>query len=140
MAKTYKTRSFFFVLGASISSVIYVALPQESENVKRAEIFESNSPVEVEETTISSEEEWSEDFSNESKFLLKDRGDIGQRDVFVAIWYAAERQKTAILEEALGDEFGPIYNKRSPVEILEERLKFWREFLDTSKKIRDADE
>jgi hypothetical protein len=45
------------------------------------------------------------------------------------------------LEQGTGHRFGPVYNRRHPVEILQEQLDFMKEFMDTTEKIsREAGE
>jgi hypothetical protein len=65
---------------------------------------------------------------DEYGLLLKDPDDLVQRDMCIAMWYAYESATIDALGRHTGQRFGPVYNVRSPVEILEEELQFMKEF------------
>ena len=47
----------------------------------------------------------------------------------IAAWYASEVSTIENLGRHTGHKFGPVWNRRSPIEILEEELEFMRGFL-----------
>ena len=71
----------------------------------------------------------------------RDMKDPVQRDLCIAEWYMHQGGVVAALERETGHRFGPVYNRRHPVEILQEQLDFMKEFMATTEKMdRDAKE
>jgi len=69
--------------------------------------------------------------------LLTDPTNLTQRDMVIAMWCSNEDRTVKYLRANTGHEFGPISNQRTPVEILEEQLVFWKEFLAESKRLNE---
>ena len=61
--------------------------------------------------------------------ILTDPSNLTQRDMCIAAWYASEMATINNLERHTGHKFGPVWNRRSPIEILEEELEFMRGFM-----------
>ena len=71
------------------------------------------------------------------RLLLADPTNLIQRDVVIAMWYMNESQTVNYLRVNTGHEFGPVWNQRSPVEILEEQLAFWKKYLAESARLKE---
>lgn len=67
--------------------------------------------------------------------ILTDPGDLALRDRCIARWYVAQAFVVEELKSDTGHKFGPVWNRRSPVEILEELLAFMREFQAESERL-----
>jgi len=65
--------------------------------------------------------------------ILKDPNDVTQRHMCIALWYGSFDEET--FGRAVGHKFGPVWNKRHPVEILEEHLAFMKEFMATTERL-----
>jgi hypothetical protein len=68
--------------------------------------------------------------------LLTDPTDLTQRDMVIAMWYSNEDRTVKYLQKNTGHKFAPVSNQRSPVEVLEEQLVFWKEYLAESKRLK----
>jgi len=69
------------------------------------------------------------------RLLLTDPTNLSQRDLCVAMWYSNEVKTVDYLRVNTGHEFGDVWNQRSPVEILEEQLVFWKGFFAESRRL-----
>ena len=72
---------------------------------------------------------------NYNRLILTDPTDLTQRDMCIALWYTYESATVDSLGVTTGHIFGDVWNRRSPVEILEEQLDFWREFQAESARL-----
>ena len=64
-----------------------------------------------------------------------DMNNLGDRDVSIAVWYANQAKVVGDLEAYTGHKFKPVWNRRHPLEILEEQTSFMKEFFAKSKKL-----
>ena len=71
--------------------------------------------------------------------ILTDPSDFTQRDMCIAAWYASEVSTIENLGRHTGHKFGPVWNRRSPIEILEEELEFMRGFLAVPMRLDQND-
>jgi hypothetical protein len=123
------------LLGASIT---YTILAYASEpSVKKLELIDEQNTHndDAEENSVDPFAQRDDEPDDHYRFLLTDPTDLTQRDMCVALWYAYQNQTNDILAETTGHEFGLVGNRRSPVEILEEQLDFWRDFQAESARL-----
>lgn len=69
------------------------------------------------------------------ELILKDPEDLIQRSLCVSFWYGDMYVLVDNLERHTGHQFGPVWKFRSPVEILEEQLSFWEDFMQKTEEI-----
>ena len=65
--------------------------------------------------------------------ILTDPNSVKQRHMCIALWYAEYSVES--FGRHVGHEFGPIWNQRSPVEILEEHLEFMKKFMADTERL-----
>jgi hypothetical protein len=74
-----------------------------------------------------------EDGSSGYGLILTDPDSVQQRHMCIALWYADFAGKS--FGRHVGHEFGPVWNQRSPVEILEEHLEFMKKFMADTERL-----
>jgi hypothetical protein len=116
------------LLGASITYTILVYPSEPSAKTLELNGGQESNNEDTEENSVDPIAEGDADPDDHDRFLLTDPTDLTQRAMCVALWYAYQNQTNDVLAEATGHEFGLVGSKRTPVEILEEQLSFWRDF------------
>lgn len=66
--------------------------------------------------------------------ILTDPNSVKQRHMCIALWYADYSVES--FGRHVGHEFRPVWNRRSPVEILEEHLEFMKKFMADTERLQ----
>ena len=74
-----------------------------------------------------------ENDSSDYGLILTDPNSVKQRHMCIALWYAEYSVES--FGRHVGHKFGPIWNRRSPVEILEEHLEFMKKFMADTERL-----
>jgi hypothetical protein len=69
---------------------------------------------------------------------LKAMDPIGRKHMIIALWYANQDAGTYYLGLDTGHQWGPVWNRRSPLSILEEQADVMRAFLADLRKLEEA--
>ena len=81
------------------------------------------------------EERTQKSFSGSGELVLVNPKSVAERHQCIAMWYGDAHMTITNLSEHTGHDFGPVWNQRSPVEILEEQLAFWRGFMKETARL-----
>ena len=126
---------FGSILGASSTYLVLGSGNDPIEKVVDRSGIDTNPDIRAESEDNDTFADNEDDPDDHYRFLLTDPTDLTQRDICVALWYAYQNQTNDILAETTGHKFGLVGNRRTPVEILEEQLAFWREFQAESTRL-----
>jgi hypothetical protein len=126
------------LIGAVVGSAITYSISSQtgrSAPQSQVALHEVKNPTEI--RSSFGEVEGDKEPDDYFRLLLTDPTDLIKRDMVIAMWYANEVRTVDYLRVNTGREFGPVWNQRSPVEILEEQLEFWKEYLGESRRLEE---
>ena len=120
------------LVGASVTYLVLDPASQPSDGVGGSTGIDDSKPASETIDPFEGSEDQPDDYN---RLLLTDPTDLSQRDMCIALWYTYESATVDILGVTTGHKFGDVWNRRSPVEILEEQLDFWRDFQAESARL-----
>ena len=78
------------------------------------------------------------DLSNVDWEAWKKLDPINRKHRIIALWYSSQDVGNYYLGLETGHKWGPVWNRRSPISILEEQTEVMREFLKDLRKLEEA--